>query len=277
MAYLRSVFLQPDRKVFDVAALPAAQFALSLGLPTAPQLRFLDRAARKAAKAAAAAPGTATWDAVADRANEGLRSSYEGAHEAGRTEGSGACSSEGLVAAGAARGIAGRAASKLASPAADVRAASGAPAGSVLMEGGQAAAEEDDFLVVKRRNVLGVGANGAVGGGPHDESGDMDLLCSKEPLSASEAAAAAAPEDAAPAAGPELKRKKKKLRIQPGRASGRRVVFDEDGAVLPPLAQLAVVTYVSACVLSHFPSSQAGCNAICNLLAWSGSLIGTCI
>lgn len=41
VAYLRSVFLQPNHDVFDVQKLPAAEYALSIGLPTAPKLRFL--------------------------------------------------------------------------------------------------------------------------------------------------------------------------------------------------------------------------------------------
>jgi hypothetical protein len=47
ISYLRSVFLQPNHAVFDVAALPAAEFAHSMGLPTAPKLRFLKRAGKK--------------------------------------------------------------------------------------------------------------------------------------------------------------------------------------------------------------------------------------
>ena len=49
VSYLRSVFLQPNRAVFDVAALPAAEYAYSLGLPTAPKLRFLKRTGEKSA------------------------------------------------------------------------------------------------------------------------------------------------------------------------------------------------------------------------------------
>ena len=47
MSYLRSVFLQPNRKVFDVSALPVAQLAASLGLSTTPKLRFLKRQGKK--------------------------------------------------------------------------------------------------------------------------------------------------------------------------------------------------------------------------------------
>ena len=47
VAYLRSVFLQPNHDVFDVQKLPAAEYALSLGLPTAPKLRFLKQAGKQ--------------------------------------------------------------------------------------------------------------------------------------------------------------------------------------------------------------------------------------
>jgi len=46
VAYLRSVFLQPNRAIFDVQKLPAAEYALSIGLPTAPKLRFLKNAGK---------------------------------------------------------------------------------------------------------------------------------------------------------------------------------------------------------------------------------------
>ena len=42
------------------------------------------------------------------------------------------------------------------------------------------------------------------------------------------------------AAEPTKKAKKKRLKIKKGTASGTRVVFDEEGQALPPLAQLAV-------------------------------------
>ena len=40
-SYLRSVHLQPNKKVFDVKRLPISEFAASLGLPSAPRVRFL--------------------------------------------------------------------------------------------------------------------------------------------------------------------------------------------------------------------------------------------
>ncbi|TYZ63870.1 hypothetical protein PybrP1_006232 [[Pythium] brassicae (nom. inval.)] len=41
MSYVRSVHLQPNRAVFDAAALPVDDFALSYGLPGAPRMAFL--------------------------------------------------------------------------------------------------------------------------------------------------------------------------------------------------------------------------------------------
>ncbi|KAJ1916903.1 ATP-dependent RNA helicase dbp4 [Tieghemiomyces parasiticus] len=40
ITYLRSVFLQKNKKVFDVHALPAEEYAASLGLPGAPRIKF---------------------------------------------------------------------------------------------------------------------------------------------------------------------------------------------------------------------------------------------
>ena len=41
VSYLRSVFLQPKKHVFNVQALPATEFALSLGLTSVPKLKML--------------------------------------------------------------------------------------------------------------------------------------------------------------------------------------------------------------------------------------------
>ncbi|KJE95924.1 ATP-dependent RNA helicase dbp4 [Capsaspora owczarzaki ATCC 30864] len=58
VSYMRSVFLQPNKQVFDVHALPAEEFALSLGLPGQPNIRYLKKVKKvhgPAASAAAAA------------------------------------------------------------------------------------------------------------------------------------------------------------------------------------------------------------------------------
>eukprot|EP00775_Hariotina_reticulata_P001057 gene1057-1392_t len=47
VAHVRSVFLQPNKAVFDAAALPIDEYAESLGLLAAPQLKFLKRVGKK--------------------------------------------------------------------------------------------------------------------------------------------------------------------------------------------------------------------------------------
>lgn len=41
ISYMRSIFLQSNKEVFDVHALPAAAFATSMGLPGTPRIRFI--------------------------------------------------------------------------------------------------------------------------------------------------------------------------------------------------------------------------------------------
>ena len=50
VCYLRSVYLQSNKNIFDIRKLPVKEFALSLGLPSAPRLRFLQRAAARSRK-----------------------------------------------------------------------------------------------------------------------------------------------------------------------------------------------------------------------------------
>lgn len=53
VAYVRSIFLQPNKAVFDASALPAAEYALSMGLTSVPKLRFLKRHGQKKGSKAA--------------------------------------------------------------------------------------------------------------------------------------------------------------------------------------------------------------------------------
>ncbi|KAG0341653.1 ATP-dependent RNA helicase dbp4, partial [Podila humilis] len=47
ISYMRSVYLQKDKSVFDVTALPAEEFAASLGLPGAPKIKFVEKSKAK--------------------------------------------------------------------------------------------------------------------------------------------------------------------------------------------------------------------------------------
>ena len=61
VAYLRSVFLQPNKDVFDVLTVDVEGLATSMGLPSVPKLRFLQRERyRKAAKGGGAQDTRAT-------------------------------------------------------------------------------------------------------------------------------------------------------------------------------------------------------------------------
>ena len=57
VSYVRSVFLQPNRAVFDVASLPLPEYAAAMGLLAAPKLRFLKRQGGAPGALAAAARG----------------------------------------------------------------------------------------------------------------------------------------------------------------------------------------------------------------------------
>ncbi|XP_058112217.1 DEAD-box ATP-dependent RNA helicase 32 [Magnolia sinica] len=46
ITYLRSIYLQRDKEVFDVLKLPIEEFAASLGLPMTPKIRFLNQKAK---------------------------------------------------------------------------------------------------------------------------------------------------------------------------------------------------------------------------------------
>jgi len=50
VSYARSVFLQSNKKIFDVNKLPLDEFAQSLGLPNPPRIRFLKKAEKKYGK-----------------------------------------------------------------------------------------------------------------------------------------------------------------------------------------------------------------------------------
>ncbi|XP_074624794.1 putative ATP-dependent RNA helicase DDX10 [Acropora palmata] len=51
VTYARSIFLQSNKKIFDVTKLPLDEYAQSLGLPNPPRIRFLKKAGKKIRKA----------------------------------------------------------------------------------------------------------------------------------------------------------------------------------------------------------------------------------
>lgn len=85
----------------------------------------------------------------------------------------------------------------------------------------------------------GDGAQGGADQAEDDEDDDLLVVKRRDVLDSSHSAAL--PADGVPLAGVELRgnKKRKKMRIDPGRTSGARTVFDEAGESLQPLALLA--------------------------------------
>ncbi|CAK0786422.1 hypothetical protein CVIRNUC_009635 [Coccomyxa viridis] len=224
VAYVRSVFLQPNKAVFDASALPAAEYALSLGLTSVPKLRFLKRHGPQKGAAASGIQKHASQSAGKEVGVEPAAGQQAGSLSAAAL-GEAESDSEGISKAETSsdqspgqKGLRGLHAAGRGSKRSrtgvddeqdDIGGGPSVAAAGLGSEQGVAAAEEDDFLVVKRRDIYD----------------------------------AAPPEPAAVAPGTEplkQQKKKQKLRISKASASGSRVVFDEDGHAQDPLAQLSL-------------------------------------
>ncbi|PSC73011.1 DEAD-box ATP-dependent RNA helicase 32 [Micractinium conductrix] len=200
VSYLRSVFLQPNRKVFDVTQLPAAEFAYSMGLPTAPKLRFLKKAGKKMQEVVVGSAAGGADEAAEKQQQQQQRGNQATGSGDNRDE---ASSSDGEEEESGGEREGAEAPRRQAAPAAILTAAAGSD-------------DDDDFLVVKQRHVAEEddeedGAAGAAGGD-------------------------AASADAADAGG---RKRKKKLRIKSHSGTGTRVVFDDEGEAVDPLELLA--------------------------------------
>ncbi|KAG2440238.1 hypothetical protein HXX76_004350 [Chlamydomonas incerta] len=235
-AYLRSVFLQPKKDVFDVTRLPVEDFAASIGLASTPKLRFLKRVK--------AGPGGKSREEVVEVGGKGALDESEEAEgeeeeedeeeeDAAAARRAGAASTSGRAGATPAAGKKGKRAGseepeEEAAPSAKKQKGADGAAKSAKKANGAGAAtdkadahaadddDDDDFLVVKKRNVFA-------------EPEEAERLME-------EAAAVAAGDDDEDG---KKKKKKKKQKIKVGTASGNRMVFDEEGNALDPLAQLA--------------------------------------
>ncbi|MEW5308593.1 MAG: hypothetical protein WDW38_000538 [Sanguina aurantia] len=240
-AYLRSMFLQPNKAVFDVTRLPITEYAHSLGLSSAPKLRFLRKAVAGSAskatdtpagdapesrtgKATTAAQGSADSDAADGSDDEGNGSDGEGGGQGrkrARVE-----QAPDLEAAGSGKKSGGEGGSSGAGRALlgsdDGEDVAGAEGGG---GGGGDEDEDGDFLVVKKRDVfrLQSGKKTAVAGDAEEESeSELDEAHGGGHLFAAK----------------PKKKKKQKIKVG-GSGSGSRVVFDEEGQALDPLEALA--------------------------------------
>lgn len=149
-SYLRSVHLQPNRAVFNVTALPIAEFALSLGLASTPKLRFLRQQQQQrsaaAQDAASAEPRQIppSHAALGDPGSRGRASAGAAAEAAAQDGTSGSDSKD------------------------DERPGVPSPSMQAAQQqvDGASASDDDDFMVVKQRNVYDVELPSEQGNGP---------------------------------------------------------------------------------------------------------------
>jgi ATP-dependent RNA helicase DDX10/DBP4 len=177
VSYVRSVFLQPNKNIFDVSKLPIEEFALSFGMTTIPKLRFLQRdgRAKLQKQASHSVQPPVEVDNVEHRDLSVLQKDNREL-ETGEEE--------------------------------------------IDDEG-------DDFLVVKRKNILEEGDAG------EEEAGqqllNMDALLSN----------------------PKKRPKKLKINVKSAKGSGTRVVFDDDGKTVDPLSLVTVEDSSADGVVEH--------------------------
>lgn len=160
VSYLRSVFLQPKKHIFDVQALPAVEFALSVGLTSVPKMKILRQGQHQHADI-----GRGTGDN--DDEEENMSEEPEG------------------------KGL-------------SVKKNKKASVGDD---------DDDDFLVLKARHTSGEADLETVDDTKIENTIDTIELDSKK--------------------------KKKKMKIRVNKATGTKVIFDDDGEALDPLEALA--------------------------------------
>ncbi len=151
-SYLRSVFLQPNKAIFSVGGLPAAEYAASLGLASVPQMRFLKRAGAQAAAARSAPASASAARQAEDRHDEDDDADGTSDDEDADVEDvSGSERGDGPAGARRGTGVAAgtSAAAGEGTAVAEEQEARERQLGSV----GSGSSDEDDLLVVKRRNI----------------------------------------------------------------------------------------------------------------------------
>ena len=212
VSYLRSVYLQPNKDVFDVDALDVEAFANSVGLPNPPRLRFLK--SQRVSKAGSDDDSDEDEEKDERGANETKARPASSAADEDEDDASGPESSSQSESSSGAdetrdRGV--------------VKRAGGGHFG-IQVDG---ADEDDDLMTVKRADH---GMDGA-----SDE--DLETAHHADLSVAARAALAEGPAD--PGAALRARAKKGKLRIKAGGHGGNdRVVFGEDGEAMAPLEAL---------------------------------------
>jgi ATP-dependent RNA helicase DDX10/DBP4 len=235
VAYARSVFLQPNKAVFDAGALPLDEYAESLGLLAAPQLKFLKRVGKKVVQevvvgtaAAAAAGEAAAADAAAPEEQQRKRRRLSPKSAAANAE----ATSDGDAPSGVEQD-----GSQPPPPAAAAAAADSSKKRKQPPAAADSDDDDGDFLTVKQHNVFDVEAPPAAAAATAAADGDDDEGVPEEACNQRDPALAAAEAVAAAAAARPKKRKKQKIKL--GAVSGQRVVFDDEGEQVDPLELLA--------------------------------------
>jgi ATP-dependent RNA helicase DDX10/DBP4 len=231
VSYCRSVYLQPNKAVFDAAALPLDEYAESLGLLAAPQLKFMRRVGKKVVEEVVVGGSGDAADAAAGNSNEqqqqlGKRKRLQeqqqqqvAADEPANGHAGGSSSDDLESDDDAAAKQQQQQQAAAADPSSISRKKRKQPDDAAAAAGVDSGDGDDDFLTIKQRDVFDVASD--------DEQPEQQ----ERPLPP-EALAAAAAAAAKP-------KKRKKQRIKLGAVSGQRTVFDDEGQQLDPLALLA--------------------------------------
>lgn len=211
VSYLRSTILQPNRAVFDVTKLPIAEYALSMGLPTVPKLRFLKRGSAAAAAAAAKAQA----GALPSRGDAAAKA--KAAAGVSRPAGKGEESSEESDSEEESD-LSGEENDKLKK---SIKKSAASGGGLKRLKPASSDSDDDEsdsdgeLLVVKRRY-----APDENGSEEEEDQENMNRVSDGGTLT--------------------LKKKKKKMKIDTRKSSGTRVVFDDEGQAVDPLSLLGV-------------------------------------
>jgi len=232
-AYLRSVFLQPDKRTFDVRALPVEGLAASLGLAAAPRLRFLKRQGggagrgRKEGGDASGGGEGAGDDEEEEEEEEDEEEEDEEEEEEGRERGGKQWQPQPKQQQQQQR--------QQRPPLGGGGSSSDEEDGSDRAEDEGDPKEEQQPLKGLKRRTLGTDS---------DDGGDDDFLVVRKRDVFATTTAAGGAADGAAAATPlddgGKQPRKKKLRIKPGAATvAHRTVFDDEGRAMDPLERLA--------------------------------------
>jgi ATP-dependent RNA helicase DDX10/DBP4 len=221
VSYLRSVYLQPNKAVFDVDALDVEAYSHSMGLPNPPRLRFLKGGGGAGAGAGGSSKGGGGGedddDSDEDDDGDGDGEKREGgtAEEQEQDSDDDSDDEEAREERGTSAGV--------------LKRVGGGHFGLTVDD----ADEDDELMTVKRANHRL--SNAAATGGGDGDDGDDDEGAGLS--AAARAALADGPADLGAAL--RARAKKGKLRIKDsGHGGNAKVVFGDDGEAMRPLEAL---------------------------------------